>query len=658
MDRTARLFLCARCRDQVLLCSHCDRGQQYCSRACSRVSRLERRQETAQRYQSSRCGQLRHAARTARWRERRRSLRHPINKVTHQGCSVAHADAPLPTCDIPSIGEFTIGVDSTTNTGWSTPARSHSQHWYAGAALTGCCLMCDWAGCARAAFAGAALMTIPIELAARIERLYTVERWRVGTIARQLHVHRDTVRRVLREREVVPSDVPLRASLVDPYRSFIRETLEKYPTLTASRLHDMVCERGYAGQASHFRYLVSTMRPRPPAEAYLRLRTLPGEEMQCDWAHFGHLAIGRARRPLMGFVMVLSYSRCVFLHFCLNAQMDSFLRGHVEAFAAYAGLTRIVLYDNLKSVVLERVGDAIRFNPEFLAFAKHCRFEPRPVAIARGNQKGRVERHIDFVRKSFFAGREFTDVADLNAQARQWCEGKAFDRPWPQDDALSVRQAFDVEQPRLLELPAAGYALGQRLEVTVAKTPYVRFDWNDYTVPHTHVRRILSVLADEQRVRIFDGITELANHPRSFDRHQTIEEPAHLQALVEYKRKARARRGCDALAQVVPASTELLQMAAQRGHNLGSITAALLRLLDQYGARALQAGILDAISRDVPHPNAVRLALERARERTGRPPPLALTLPEHVARRDAPMRTHSLASYDRRYDPPKDTDDD
>jgi hypothetical protein len=117
MDRTARLFLCARCRDQVLLCSHCDRGQQYCSRACSRVSRLERRQETAQRYQSSRCGQLRHAARTARWRERRRSLRHPINKVTHQGCSVAHADAPLPTCDIPSIGEFTIGVDSTTNTG-------------------------------------------------------------------------------------------------------------------------------------------------------------------------------------------------------------------------------------------------------------------------------------------------------------------------------------------------------------------------------------------------------------------------------------------------------------------------------------------------------------------------------------------------------------
>lgn len=501
-------------------------------------------------------------------------------------------------------------------------------------------------------------MTIPLELAARIERLYTVERWRVGTIARQLNVHRDTVRRVLHEHQVVPSGTPLRQSLVDPYRNFIRQTLEKYPTLAASRLHDMVCERGYAGQASHFRYLVSTMRPRPPAEAYLRLRTLPGEQMQVDWAHFGHLAVGRARRPLMGFVMVLSYSRRVFLRFCLNAQMDSFLRGHVEAFAAFGGLARTALYDNLKSVVLERVGEAIRFNPEFLAFAQHYRFEPLPVGVARGNEKGRVERHIDFIRKSFFAAREFTGVADLNIQARQWCEGRALDRPWPQDDSLSVRQAFAVEQPRLLGLPAAGYPLGQRLEVPVAKTPYVRFDLNDYTVPHTHVRRSLSVLADEQHVRIFDGIIEVASHPRSFDRHTQIEDPSHLQALVEHKRRARAHRGCDALAQVAPASAELLLMAARRGHNLGSITAALLRLLDQYGAASLQAAIVDAIARDVPHPNAVRLALERARERTGQPPPLALMLPEHVARRDAPMRTHSLASYDRRFDKPEDPHDD
>ena len=228
--------------------------------------------------------------------------------------------------------------------------------------------------------------------------------------------------------------------------------------------------------------------------------------------------------------------------------------------------------------------------------------------------------------------------------------GRAFDRPWPQDDSLSVRQAFAVEQPRLLELPATAYALGQRLDVAVAKTPYVRFDLNDYTVPHTHVRRTLSVLADERQVRVFDGATELARHPRSFDRHRVIEDPQHLQALVEHKRKARAHRGCDALAQVAPASTALLQLAATRGYSLGGITAELLRLLDQYGAPALQLAMLEAITRDVPHPNAGRLALERAREHAARPPALALALPEHVRRRDAPMRMQSLASYDRRYD--------
>ena len=209
----------------------------------------------------------------------------------------------------------------------------------------------------------------------------------------------------------------------------------------------------------------------------------------------------------------------------------------------------------------------------------------------------------------------------------------------------------------MLGLPATAYALGQRLDVPVAKTPYVRFDLNDYTVPHTHVRRTLSILADERQVRIFDGARELARHPRSFDRHQVIEDPQHLQALVEHKRRARAHRGCDALAQVAPASTALLQLAATRGYSLGGITAELLRLLDQYGAPALQTAMAEAVHRDVPHPNAVRLVLERQREHAARPPALALALPEHVTRRDAPMRMQSLACYDRRYDRVKDQPD-
>jgi len=489
-------------------------------------------------------------------------------------------------------------------------------------------------------------LVIPANLSAQILRLYQAERWRVGTIARQLHVHRDTVRRVLAQAGQPAPASPLRPSRVDAYRAFILETLAKFPTLTAARLFVMVHERGYRGSSEHFRHVIAGMRPRPPAEAFLRLRTLPGEQAQVDWGHFGHLQIGRARRPLMAFVMVLSYSRRIFLRFFLDARMDSFLRGHVEAFVAYGGVARVLLYDNLKSAVLERVGDAVRFNPELLRFAAHHCFEPRPVAIARGNEKGRVERAIRYVREAFFAAREFTDLDDLNAQARTWCEGQASERRWPEDGALSVREAFEAERTSLMALSQREYALGERLAVQVGKTPYVRFDLNDYTVPHTHVRRTLSVLADDRRVRVFDAAMEVASHPRSYDSGQQIEEPAHVQALVEHKHRAHAHRGVDRLAHAAPASATLLERAAERGHNLGAITAALLRLLDRYGAAALQAAIGCALDQGVPHPNAVRLALERTREEQGLPPPTALCLSEDVVRRDAPVRSHALASYD------------
>src|SRR3990172_442380 len=167
----------------------------------------------------------------------------------------------------------------------------------------------------------------------------------------------------------------------------------------------MLRERGYPGGPDHFRHLVALQRPRPPAESFLRLRTLPGEQAQVDWGAFGRVAIGRAERRLSALVMVLSWSRALFLRFFLHPPMASFWRGHVEAFEHFGGAVRVVLYDNLRSAVLERVGDAIRFHPELLALATHYGYEPRPVAIARGNEKGRVERAIQYVRTAFFAAR-------------------------------------------------------------------------------------------------------------------------------------------------------------------------------------------------------------------------------------------------------------
>jgi transposase len=490
------------------------------------------------------------------------------------------------------------------------------------------------------------IMTIPPELEAQILRYYHVEKWRIGTIARQLRVHPETVARVLAQAGLPRIGPSRRPSKIDPYLPFIREMLARFPTLTASRLHAMACERGYHGGPSRFRAVIACHRPRPKAEAYLRLRTLPGEEAQCDWAHFGHLVIGRARRPLMGFVLVLSFSRQIFLRFFLDARMENFLRGHLGAFAAWNGIPRVILYDNLRSVVLERQGEAIRFNPALLDFAGHYRYEPRPVAVARGNEKGRVERAIRFVRDAFFAARTFTDLDDLNAQAEAWCRDQAADRRCPEDHTRSVAEVFAEEAPRLLKQPDNPYPVVERVAVKAGKTPYVRFDLNDYSVPHSYVRHTLTVLADPDRLRIINGQAIVASHPRSFDKGQQIEDPAHVQALVAWKRRARRHRATDRLAQAAPASQILLVRAAERGANLGSITASLVLLLERYGASQLDAAITEVLERDVPHPNAVRLALERRRDDRQQAPPVALILPAHVQARDKAVRAHSLEIYD------------
>lgn len=260
--------------------------------------------------------------------------------------------------------------------------------------------------------------------------------------------------------------------------------------------------------------------------------------------------------------------------------------------------------------------------------------------------KGRVERTIRYVRDSFFAARTWRDLDDLNAQAEAWCLGQAADRRCPEDRTLSVREAFLQEQPRLLHLPENPFATEERVEVKVGKTPYVRFDLNDYSLPYTHVQRQLSVVASPQEVRILDGAAVIARHPRSYDKGAQIEDPAHIAELAARKRAARHHRGQDRLAQVAPNSRELLMAAAERGENLGSLTAALLRLLDTYGASELQAAIAEALARGVPHPNAVRLSLERRREQRALPPPMPVILPDDPRVREAAVRPHALADYD------------
>lgn len=485
---------------------------------------------------------------------------------------------------------------------------------------------------------------IPRELEVKILQLARAEKWPVGTIAAQLGVHHDVVERVLRQAGL-PRASEVRPKLVDAYLAFVTETWAKYPRLPASRLYVMCKERGYTGARDHFRHAVASLRPRPKGEAYLRLRALPGEQAQVDWAHFGKLKIGGGERPLVAFVAVLSFSRALFLRFYLGQQGENFLRGHEAAFDRWGGVPRVVLYDNLKSAVLERVGDAIRFNPLLLEFAARYGYEPRPVAPARGNEKGRVERAIRYAREAFFLGRKWRDLDDLNAQALAWCTGEAMERRWPDDDKRSVGDAFDEERTKLLPLPANPFSTDERREVSVGKTPYVRFDGNDYSVPHALVRRILVVSATQETVRVIHDGAVVASHARSFDRHARVEDPAHIQSLVLEKRAARKHRTQDRLAHAAPSSRLFLERLAERGTNLGNATQRLQSYLDMFGAASLEAAIQEALARDVPHLGAVRQVLERERAARGVAPPLPIPLAD-ARLRELRVRPHDLGTYD------------
>jgi transposase len=491
------------------------------------------------------------------------------------------------------------------------------------------------------------------ELTATIRRLHYAEHWPLHTIAAQLGVHHETVQHAVNRDPLVQPGLRLRPSQLDPYKPFVLTTLEQYPRLRATRLWQMLRARGYPGSARQVRHYVRTVRPRPVGEAFLRLTTLPGEQGQVDWAHFGVLPIGHARRPLWCFLLVLAWSRALFARFCLEQTLESFLRAHVLAFETLGGIPRVLLYDNLKSVVLERVGDHIRFHPRLLEFAGHYHFAPQPCAVARGNEKGRVERTIRYLRDSFFAARHFTSVDDLNAQLATWVAETAHTRPCPGDpERRPVALALEEERPRLLPVPAHPFPCELVRPVVSGKTPYVRFDGNDYSIPYRFVRRPVTLVVSDTLVRVLDGATDLARHPRSWDRGQVLEAADHLAELAAAKRHAQDLRGRDRLRHACAHAAPFIQELARRDLPVISHTHTLLRLLDRYGAADLEAALADALARGAVSAHSVAHLLDQRARARRTPPPLDVVLPDDPRVRALRVHPHRLADYDALLAPP------
>ena len=375
------------------------------------------------------------------------------------------------------------------------------------------------------------------EIWAEIRRLHLVEKLSLREIALQLDLDRKTIRRALRHSHAPPPPVRPRPSLLDAFEKDIQELLAATPRLTAVRLHEELQRRGFPGKYTIVKARLKRIRESRRHDAYIRRSFHAGEAAEVDWAYCGSIEVGGRPRRLSAFVMTLCYSRMVYLEFTFSEALEEFLRCHQNAFAFFGGCPRKLFYDNLKTVVLARLGREIRWNPRFMDFAGHYLFEPVACNPASGWEKGRVERTIQYIRSNFLLGRTFRSLEELGGLAVQWRDEKANRRVHKTTGRRPV-DLFPDDKARMLALPEGAYDTRILRSVKVTLDCRVTFENNTYTVPPKYVDRELVLRASPTEVMVYDGPAEVARHPRSFETHQDIIDPAHVEEVLARKRRA------------------------------------------------------------------------------------------------------------------------
>lgn len=485
-------------------------------------------------------------------------------------------------------------------------------------------------------------MTVDRQTEIEIRRLFFAEHWKRGTIVTQLGVHSDVVDRVIGHLGPQPQHVDPRPSVLDPYRSFVLDTLQRYPGLVSTRIYDMLGERGYTGSLRTLRRFVQLHRPDVPREVYVRIETLAGEQSQIDWAHVGHLRVPGGTRPLYCFVLLLRYSRAMWAELVFEQTTTSLLRSLERAAQYFQGVTHQWLFDNPKSIVAAREGSAIRFQPELIELAGALHVSLRAARVRKPTDKGGVERGIRFLKTRFFPARVITSIETGNDALLNFLENVAMQRQHPAQKQRTVAEVFAEEKLRLMPLPAASIPTDLITNAPADKTALVSFDTNRYSVPKEAANRILTLVASDTEVRLLDRGQVVATHARSWAKNELVEDPAHRASLVAQRPKARDHGQRDRLCREVPRAVELLHRWLEDGRNVGSMASRAVKLLDLYGTSVLAQAVdalLDKGGHDV---GALAILCEQRRTKPRRLLPIEFGA--HVIDRD--VIPHDLGGYD------------
>jgi transposase len=433
---------------------------------------------------------------------------------------------------------------------------------------------------------------IDYELFCKIRHLKDHEGLSGHQIAGELAMDPRTVAKWLaRERFCQRKAVP-RTSKLDPFKAEIARLLQSH-AFTAAQILVRIREQGYAGGYSIVKDYVRSIRPskRP---AYLTLAFAPGECAQVDWGSYGSVAVGNTRRRLSFFAMVLCYSRMMYVEFTVSQSLEHFLYGHKNAFDFFGHVPKKIMVDNLKSAVLRRVlGRPPVFNPRYLDFANHYGFAITPCNVGRGNEKGRVENAVGYVKKNFLAGLEIPDFTAIGPAVRHWLETVANVRTHGETRKKPV-ELFEAERPCLLPLPVNAFDIATVSPQRASSQFRITIDTNRYSVPAEYAGRRLTVKTDPERICVYAGEKLIARHIRSYERYQDFEDPDHPKALLAQRQKARDQKIFMRFIALSPKADLYYRKLAERRLNPQQHVRKIVALSEIYGTEPVARAIEDA----------------------------------------------------------------
>jgi transposase len=461
-------------------------------------------------------------------------------------------------------------------------------------------------------------------------------------IAEALDLDPRTVAKWLAEERFRPRRSRARASKLDPHKPTIRRWLEAHRYSAQQVFQRLREEQGYGGGISIVKDYVRQVRP-PRTPAFLTLSFGPGECAQVDWGSWDAVTVGETRRRLSLFVMVLCYSRMLYVEFTLSQTMEQFLACHQNAFACFGNrVPEKVMVDNLKSAVLRRIGgEAPVFNPRYLDFARHCGFRIVACNPGKGNEKGRVESGVGYVKKNFLNGLDISDFSALNPAARVWMDSVANVRVHGETHRRPVDR-FAEEQTALRAGPEQPYDVAHVVAVRASPSFRIRWDTNRYSVPAEYAGRLLMLKVYPDRLCVYDGATLIARHPRCWDRHRDFELPDHPKALLEQRRNAREQKLLGRFLSLSPQAEAYYRALAERRLNPAHHVQKIVALSEIYGVEATARAMADAFAYQAFSCEYIANVLESRTRLRPEPAALQLTRRRDLLELDMPAPDLSL----------------